>query len=80
MRPTARLRALDDRVLGRPRPEQVSTARAWCLIALALTLTCLAVVAVTGAWRYASGIGGLLGLTLGTGLRWYRGTHPSRRG
>ena len=80
MRLTARLRALDDRVLGRPEPEKVSTVRAWFLIALAVTLTYLVVVAVTGAWRYAGGIGGFLGMTLGTGLRWYRSTHPSRRG
>ncbi len=75
-----RLRSLDDRVFGRPKPPTAKTYRATFLVGLFGTLTVLVVSAITGEWSFIAGVGGFLGIMLASVLRWYDSTRSHRNG
>lgn len=67
-----RLRSLDDRVLGKPKPPTTATYRNSFLVGLAGAVAMLVVLAITGKWSFVGSIGGFLGVMLGSGVRWRR--------
>ncbi|MCW2679529.1 MAG: hypothetical protein JWM62_930 [Frankiales bacterium] len=74
----ARLRGLDDRVLGRPKPPSPRAYRngfAWSVLAV-LALLLLAVL--TGSTSFVVGTGGLLGVLIANAFRWWS-TEQARR-
>lgn len=73
----ARLRRLDDRVLGRPKPPTPETHRNTFVLGLLGASVVLIALAATGRWTAIGAVGGFLGMALGGGLRWYRSTRRS---
>ena len=74
-----RLRELDDRVFGEPRPATTSTYQTLFLVGLVGTLTVLAAVLITGDGLWAAAGGGFLGTMLVSGARWYAMARSSGR-
>lgn len=73
------LRRLDDRVLGPPRTAPPTTYRATFLLGVAGVLVVLGFVLVTGRTAAIGGVGGFVGVTVASGVRWYRARHDARR-
>jgi hypothetical protein len=78
MRTSERLRALDNRVLGAPKRKTAENQRRTFFVGLTGTALVLVVIAVTGRWWDFAAVGGFLGVTLGAGLGWRRGTREER--
>lgn len=66
----ARLRALDDRVLGPPRPPGRTAQRNAFLVGVGGALLVLLLAVLTGRGSFLGGVGGFLGVALGSGGRW----------
>ncbi len=75
-----RLRSLDDRVLGKPKPQTAQTYRTIFLGGIFGTIGLLVVSAITGEWSLVAGVGGPLAITLGSAIRWYGISHSRRKG
>jgi fatty acid desaturase len=68
----ARLANLDDRVIGRREQRSAKDYRNTFAMGLVGTLTILFVLTVTGRWAYVGTVGGFVGVTLASGIRWHR--------
>jgi hypothetical protein len=78
VRLTERLRALDNRVLGRPKPDDPRLCRIGFFFGLIGIVSVLETALVRGEPRLLGGIGGLLGLRFVSGLRWALARRVSR--
>ncbi len=75
-----RLRWLDDRLLGKPKPQTAKTHRNIFLVGLFGALTVLVVSAITGEWSYVAAVGGFVGAMLGSAVRWRASTRSHPKG
>lgn len=71
MGPGERLRALDDRVLGPPRPRTAAQYRTTYLVGLVCTVVLVLLAVATRRSVLLSGVWGFVGVLLGGGTRWY---------
>ena len=72
------MRRLDDRVLGKPKPVPVTTYRATFLVGVVGICAFLTYVLVTGRTSAFGGIGGFVGVTIVSGLSWYRAARDAQ--